>query len=229
MSGHSRTAANKVGPLILVALLSGGVASYDARGRLSAQPHTEQAPAGLATEVAAALSPGGVRAIVASTTLDFWFVKVLPLKEMSGTPTWSDAEEGALVGAVRVSAPFHDIRGRVIKPGVYTLRYGIQPENGDHLGVSPFRQFLLLSPASLDQDTAPRGHDGAIELSKRAIGGSHPGVWSIDPPVTNKALLATHVTELQHDAVIVEIPVQRGSQPPETMRFGIVLIGKIDA
>lgn len=170
-----------------------------------------------------------MRALAGSTTIDFWFVKVLALKDGTGAPTWSDAEEGALVGAVRVSAQFPDIRGRVIKPGVYTLRYGIQPENGDHLGVSPFRQFLLLSPAALDGDEAPRGHDGAIELSKRAIGGSHPGVWSIDPPVTDKALLSTHVTELQHDAVIVEIPVKRGSQPPGTMRFGIVLIGKIDA
>ncbi len=170
-----------------------------------------------------------MRAIAGSTTIDFWFVKVLPLKDGTGAPTWSDAEEGALVGAVRVSAQFPDIRGRVIKPGVYTLRYGVQPENGDHLGVSPFRQFLLLSPAALDGDGGPRGHDGAIELSKRAIGGSHPGVWSIDPPVTDKALLATHVTELEHDAVIVEIPIKRGSQPPATMRFGIVLIGKIDA
>ena len=183
----------------------------------------------MASAVAPALTPGGVRAIAGSTTIDFWFVKMLPLKDGTGAPTWSDAEEGALVGAVRVSAQFPDIRGRVIKPGVYTLRYAVQPENGDHLGVSPFRQFLLLSPAALDGDGGPRGHDGAIELSKRAIGGSHPGVWSIDPPVTDKALLATHVTELEHDAVIVEIPVKRGGQPPGTMRFGIVLIGKIDA
>lgn len=213
---------------VLVVLLGGSLAGVDARGGLSAQPHNEAVPAGLASAVASALTPGGVRVLAGTTTIDFWFVKALPLKAGSDASAWTDAEEGALVGAVRVSAEFPDIRGRIIKPGVYTLRYGIQPENGDHLGVSPFRQFLLLSPSALDGEGAPRGHDGVVELSKRAIGGSHPAVWSIDPPVTDKALFATHVTELQHDALIVEIPVQRGSQPG-TMRFGIVLIGKIDA
>ena len=56
--------------------------------------------------------------------------------------------------------------GAVIKPGVYTLRYGVQPDNGDHLGVSPHRQFLLISPAADDRNPAPQGHDGTVELSK---------------------------------------------------------------
>ena len=85
----------------------------------------------------------------AGTTLDFWFVTSLPL-QAGGAPSWQQTEEGTIVGAVRVSAVYRDIRGRTIKPGTYTLRYGIQPANGDHLGVSPFREFLLLSPAAAD-------------------------------------------------------------------------------
>jgi hypothetical protein len=151
------------------------------------------------------------------------------MKAGANAASWADVEEGSLVGAVKIPADFRDIRGRVIKAGVYTLRYGIQPQNGDHLGVSPFREFLLLSPAAADQDPAPRGHDGTVEISKQSIGGSHPGVWSIDPPVASGAALALHKTELGHDAVIMEVPVVRDGKPSGSLKFGLVLVGKIEA
>ena len=111
---------------------------------LSGVRHADPLPAGLAAPVAAKLAPGGVRAAVGVNTLTFWWVR------QAAAPAWSEMPEGTLVGAVKVEKDFRDIRGRVIKAGTYTLRYGIQPANGDHLGVSPFREFLLLSPASLD-------------------------------------------------------------------------------
>jgi hypothetical protein len=171
-----------------------------------------------------------VRVVAAKgpVTLDFWWVESLPVKG-AGAPSWEGVEEGALVGAVSVSAQFRDIRGRAIKPGVYTLRYGIQPQNGDHLGVSPFREFLLISPAAIDTDPAPHGHEGTVELSKQAIGGSHPGVWSIDPPVAKENPLQLHKTELDHQAVIMEVPIARDGKPAGTLRFGLVLIGLIEA
>jgi hypothetical protein len=163
-----------------------------------------------------------VRATVSGTQLDFWFVKSLPART---TPlSWSALDEGTLIGAVRVASDFRDIRGRQIKAGVYTLRYGLQPQNGDHLGVSPFRDFLLLSPASVDTDPAPPGHDATVAMSTKTAGGSHPAVWSIDPPVANAAPLSTHTTELGHKAIVVEVPA--ATTP---IRFGIVLIGKIEA
>jgi hypothetical protein len=197
---------------------------------LMATAHTGPVPDGLAKPVASLIAPGGVRVVVAKgpVTLDFWWVSGLPMKEGSA-PAWSDVEEGTLVGAVNITADFRDIRGRIIKAGLYTLRYGIQPQNGDHLGVSPFRDFLLVSPAAVDKDPAPHGHEGAIELSKQAIGGSHPGVLSIDPPVTNAAPLSLHKTELDHDAVIMEVPLTRSGKPAGTMKFGLVLAGRIEA
>ena len=197
---------------------------------LTATAHTTAVPEGLAKPVAALIAPGGVRVVVAKgpVTLDFWWVAGLPLKEGSAV-AWSDVEEGTLVGAVNIPADYRDIRGRIIKAGLYTLRYGIQPQNGDHLGVSPFRDFLLVSPAAVDKDPAPHGHDGTIELSKQAIGGSHPGVWSIDPPVANAAPLSLHKTELDHDAVIMEVPVTRSGKPAGTLKFGLVLVGRIEA
>lgn len=188
---------------------------------LSGTNHTDPLPAELAAPVAAALAPGGVRAQAGANALTFWWVKMLPIKP--GGP-WSEVPEGTLVGAVKIDKDFRDIRGRAIKAGTYTLRYGIQPANGDHLGVSPFRDFLLLSPAAVDADPAPKGHDGTIDMSKQTIGGSHPAVWSLDPPTTSEAPLTVHTTDLGHKALIVEVPAQGGA-----CRFGIVLVGKIEA
>jgi hypothetical protein len=194
---------------------------------LSATPHSDPVPSEIHSSLAGLLKPGGVRATVDAVTLDFWWSAGVPL---SGEGTaWAAVAEGTLVGAVRISGPFRDIRGRVIKPGTYTLRYGIQPDNGDHLGVSPHRQFLLVSPAADDRNPAPQGHEGTIELSKAAVGGSHPGVWSIDPPAATGPVLSVHKTELDHQAVIVEIPALRDGKPAGPLKFGLVLVGKIEA
>ena len=185
---------------------------------LSAARHTDAVPAELAAPIAAMVSSGGVRASVGANTLTFWFVKQLP------AASWSEMKEGTLVGAARIEKDFRDIRGRVIKAGTFTVRYGIQPANGDHLGVSPYREFLLLSPAKIDTDPAPRAHDALVEVSKEAIGGSHPAVLSIDPPTSTGAPLSVTTTELEHKAVVLEIPAAGGA-----LRFGLVLIGKIEA
>ena len=194
---------------------------------ITATRHTDAVPSEIQGPIAALLQAGGIRASVDGKALDFWFVKGLPV---TATAEWDKVAEGALVGAVRIAATFRDIRGKVIKPGVYTLRYGIQPDNGDHLGVSPHRQFLLLSPARDDKNPAPQGHEETVELSKGSIGGSHPAVWSIDPPAAGQeAVLSQHKTDLGHESLIVEVPATRDGKPEGVLKFGIVLVGKIEA
>jgi hypothetical protein len=180
---------------------------------LSGATHTDPVPTEIAAPVAARLAPGGVSATANGTAITFWWVKDLPGQ------AWADIPEGTLIGAVKFDAALPDIRGHVIKPGVYTLRYGIQPATADHFGVSPFRDFLLVSPAAIDSDPAAPGHDGAIALSKQTLGGSHPAVLSIDPPSASKQVpLDVYTTQLGHKALIVQVG---------QLKFGIVLIGKI--
>jgi hypothetical protein len=194
---------------MLVALLS--LVLTQAAG-LSGAAHSDPVPTEIAAPVAAKVAPGGVRATVSGTTITFWWVKDLP------GASWTDVPEGTLIGAVKLDADVRDIRGRVIKAGVYTLRYGIQPSNDDHIGVSPFRNFLLVSPAAVDTDPAARDHDGVIELSRQTLGGKHPAVWSIDPPAGKDAPLSVYTTDLGHKSLIVEVG---------KLKFGIVLIGRI--
>jgi len=179
---------------------------------LSGVKQTDPVPTEIAAPVAAKVAPAGVRATANGTAITFWWVADLP------GASWAEVPEGTLIGAVKLDADVRDIRGHVLKAGVYTLRYGIQPANDDHFGISPFRNFLLLSPAAVDKDPAAVNHDGAIELSRQTLGGKHPAVWSIDPPAAKDAALSVYTTELGHKSLIVEVG---------KLRFGIVLIGKI--
>ena len=179
---------------------------------LSGVKHTDPVPTDIAAPVAAKVAPGGVRATANGTTITFWWVTDLP------GAAWADVPEGTLVGAVKLDADVRDIRGHVMKAGVYTLRYGIQPANDDHFGISPFRNFLLVSPAAVDKDPATVDHVGVIALSRQTLGGKHPAVLSIDPPAAKDAALAVYTTDLGHKSLIVEVG---------KLKFGIVLIGKI--
>jgi len=179
---------------------------------LSGVKHTDPVPTDIAAPVAAKVAPGGVRATANGTVITFWWVTDLP------GASWAEVPEGTLVGAVKLDADVRDIRGRVMKAGVYTLRYGIQPANDDHFGISPFRNFLLVSPAAVDKDPATVDHDGVIALSRQTLGGKHPAVLSIDPPAGKDAALAVYTTDLGHKSLIVEVG---------KLKFGIVLIGKI--
>lgn len=69
-------------------------------------------------------------------------------------------------------------RGRV-KPGVYTLRYAQNPVDGNHQGVAPQRDFLLLAQTQADTSAANVARDELLALSRNALGTTHPTVWSL--------------------------------------------------
>lgn len=213
-----------------VLLVLGISAAGSAQPALTATPHTEPVPADVAAPLKPLIATGGARVKTGEATLDFWWVKALPANAASKEPTWALVEEGSLIGVVRVDARHRDVRGRSIKPGTYTLRYGVQPENGDHLGVSRYRHFLLLSPAAVDSNAEPAGHDGVIDLSKQTIGISHPAVLSIDPPTTTQQVLSLVKHEEEPlEGIVFEVPIAHGGKPAGALRFGLILLGKIDA
>jgi len=210
--------AHRVLGLILTVIICG--APVRANG-VTVAKHTNPPPPDVAAPVRALLAPGGATATVGANSIDFWWVRTL---ESKGND-WSDVAEGTLVGAMKVSAPLRDIRGRTMKPGTYLLRFALQPQNGDHLGVSPYREFLLATPAA--EDTAPQalGHDPAVELAKKSVNISHPAVLSLDPPVAGaQPPLSVTQNDAGHTAVVFEVPTAKGA-----LKFGLILVGLIEA
>lgn len=84
---------------------------------------------------------------------------------------------GELLGACVLPNEAQDYRDQPIAKGVYTMRYGLQPVNGDHLGVSTHRDYTLLVPAAKDQALEPLARKPLEEKSAEAAGTSHPAVF----------------------------------------------------
>jgi hypothetical protein len=94
--------------------------------------------------------------------------------------TLPDIPVGTLLGVIRFDGNGSDRRGQTMKPGVYTLRYGIMPMNDDHQGAAPQRDFLLLIPAAEDRDlSATPNFDTLVAMSRKASLTAHPAVLSV--------------------------------------------------
>ncbi len=142
------------------------------------------APSELAPAIRAALQNDGVKIVAAngSVVCEVWLRTAAP----SGPPatelgvTLKTIPHGALLGAIRFPGPGTDRRGLSIKPGVYTLRLSFFPADGNHQGIAPQRDFLLLSLAAEDTDlnAAPSFADLA-KMSAKASGTNHPASLSV--------------------------------------------------
>lgn len=149
-----------------------------------------------ALEKAAIAAPEEVPAAVRATLVDealrvsgpkgpmceIWLRKAIPAAAAPAQALgvgYGQIAPGALVGVVRILIPISDYRQQRVKPGVYTLRYALHPVNGDHMGISPLRDFLLLAPAALDADPAEITFEEAVARSKKTIGANHPSAWSL--------------------------------------------------
>ena len=109
-------------------------------------------------------------------------VPSLPVASQDKSIAFGMIAEGTLMGSIRFPSSAIDYRGTGIRPGVYTLRYALIPEDGNHSGVAPpQRDFLLLGPAADDTDPATVTRDQALDLSRKVTGMRHPTVWSLSP------------------------------------------------
>lgn len=154
---------------------------------ISVIAHTAE-PAGAppstgAPAVAGLLQKDGIRVLDGKkVVMELWFRSTQP----TGPKTTEDAisltniPQGSFVGVARFSEKGSDRRGQTIKPGVYMLRLGFFPPNGDHQGVAPQRDFLVLSRVEDDTDpnTAP-AFEALMTAARKASGTPHPLVLSL--------------------------------------------------
>jgi hypothetical protein len=113
---------------------------------------------------------------------EVWLRTTAPSGPKSGEDAVSlpTIPQGSFMGALRFPGRGSDRRGQTIKAGVYTLRYSTHPVNGDHQGVAPQRDFLLMVPAADDPGpTATPGFEDLVKLSTKASATPHPAVLSL--------------------------------------------------
>lgn len=152
--------------------------------------------------------------------VEVWLAKAIPA-EKKGATRGADftIPPTSLVGVIRFVKGGGDFRGQPIKPGVYTMRYNLQPEDGDHQGASPRRDHVLLAPVTLDTNpSAQLTYEAAVDLSRKASGTAHPSVLFLSMPESSAqfpSVKRSDNREILH--------VKSGS-----VGLGIVIVGKAE-
>lgn len=140
-------------------------------------------PLGIDPAIAATLQKDGIRVLDGKRVVcELWFRTSAPSgpKNTEDNISIATVPQGALLGVIRYPDRGADRRGQSLKAGVYTMRLSFFPPNGDHQGVAPQRDFLLLSPAAADKDPkANPGFDSLVDMSRKASGTPHPAVLSL--------------------------------------------------
>lgn len=163
-----------------------GAVSPAASADYSVAPLNQAPPSDeLGSSVAEQLAPTGLVVKSGKRTLcEIWPRKNWDVKaqfKQSNTVIYP-LEPGELIGVVRYARKAGDFRGQQIGKGVYTLRYALQPQDGNHIGTSDTRDFLLLFPAEDDQQAEPMSKEKMFSISPKAAGGTHPAMLSLLAP-----------------------------------------------
>lgn len=141
------------------------------------------AESGASDSLKKALEPKGYRVTLADGKVlcEIWLRNgVASGKNDAQGAAYTTLADSALVGVITFPQAATDFRKQGIKPGSYTMRYAVHPQDGNHLGISPIRDFLLLLPIAADQDANTKfKFEDLTTLSKKASGTNHPSPWSL--------------------------------------------------
>ena len=193
-----------------------------------------------ASEVSAAmgeaLQPDGVRLLDAGGKVLFEIWLPDPVGAKSGGYTPSDVlygtlEKGAWLGVLHCTSGGTDFRGQTIPPGTYSMRYHHVLQDGNHMGVSLYRDFVLLLPVAADTDIDELlSFAEVVALSAKVSGTNHPAVLSLRTPVEGKTAAQPEVVpdDVGHWVVRTGSRSRAEGGAEAEFPFAIVLVGQAE-
>lgn len=174
--------------------------------------------AGASDALKKALEPKGYRVTLAdgSVLCEIWLRNgVAAAKNDAQGAIYTSLADSVLIAVITFPRPATDFRKQPIKAGSYTLRYAVHPQDGNHLGISPIRDFLLLVPLSADQDPATKyKFEELTSLSKKTSGTNHPSPLSLVSPDGISAWPSVFEDENTHLVFAAKIKADSGSELP---------------
>lgn len=215
---------------LVLALTATTASAADASYKIA---ELKEAPPELSAEVTATLNKTGYRVEgSAGVICDLWLAKEVPLKPnfTPGLQVKYPFLPGQLIGAIRFPAKTEegDFRGQMIPPGMYTLRYGLQPNDGNHLGTSDVRDFALACPPKTDTDPARvEKIKDLFKLSAKAAGTTHPAVFLLTPaPEEPQPAPAVQFDEEKKQVIVTLKANGKDEDQVRVVPFSLVVVGK---
>jgi hypothetical protein len=213
--------------VVMVGLLW-SMAAFDARAASYKLETVSTVPEGLSASLKAVLDTQGYKVVNEQGTA---WCEVWMRKEIAnlGKPASPDAKYpalhlGQLLGVMKFDGAGADYRGQAIKPGLYTLRYCLILQDGNHLGASPILDFVLLIPAAEDtQDAdAVMSTDEVVALSRKAAGTNHPAIISLTSPPESVSAATLEKDDLDHWV----LKVKAQSKPAADLPIALIVVGR---
>ena len=134
----------------------------------------------VSAELAEQLAETGylVRKGTSRTVCEIWFCR-----QWTVEPGFKVTEErlypfspGQLIGLLHFKRRGKDFRDQSVSSGWYTLRFGLQPTDGNHEGTSPTRDFVMLVNAEQDKPDKKWDLKELLTVSADAAGSTHPAL-----------------------------------------------------
>jgi hypothetical protein len=223
-----RRSAHYLVPVAFAAVLclATSAAAQDYKAATTAVP----VPAEISSAVRTVLSP--VTTSIAGPNgpyCEIWLRSSVPAASQPSNAlgvSYGQMIDGELVGAIHFDVPVMDFRNQPVKPGTYILRYGLQPVDGNHQGVSDYRDFLLLTPATQDTSASNLNDNDMYVLSRKTTTTGHPSVWSLVPTDTAPTLLPATKQDSSDNTWTAYFKVAVGDSP---VTIGMIIFGHVAA
>jgi hypothetical protein len=155
---------------------------------------------------------------------ELWVRKSIPAqpnKDVEGV-VYPQLAESTMVGVIHFLEAATDFRGHPIPAGFYTLRYELMPNDGNHLGAAPNRDFLLAIPAGSDSDPAATfKFQELVSMSAKTSGAKHPSPLSL-VPADNAGSPAVSKDDQEHWTFTASMKLASG----EELRFALIVRGE---
>jgi hypothetical protein len=187
-------------------------------------------PEGVPSSLSVTLQSPGINILdqAGKTWCELWLRKELPKASQAAgaNAKYPDLHTGLMVGIMRFPSEASDYRGQTIKAGTYSLRYALIPQDGNHMGASPIRDFLLLTPAAEDSSgpDAEIAFDELMKMSRKTTGANHPGVILMGLPPESAEGSALFQDDMGHWIYKAQVPLK----PSGHLWLAIVVYGKTE-
>ncbi|MDA7510355.1 hypothetical protein N8633_00820 [bacterium] len=200
----------------------------------SIKPLDKAPPSSLGESIKAELSDKALVILQKDKPIyELWLRKELILKSPITSPAkaLTAVTQASLLGAITVVSDERDYRDDELYKGVYTIRFGLRPEDGNHLGTSDHLFFAVLIDAKNDQEL------GKIVKTKQLVKASsktsatdHPMILSLFPVTQSDAVTPSiHEPAPEHEAIRLSIPSKsQDGKNAGSVVFDLVVAGMAD-
>jgi hypothetical protein len=188
----------------------------------------KEAPKEIDTSIRGTLQPKSIQVLEGDKPIyEFWLASgaTVSAKPESAAKSLAALKPTTLLGVVIVAGDKRDYRNDELSGGVYTMRYGLQPQDGDHLGASDFPYFGVLIAAKTDTKLDGfSAQEPMLKASSKETSTGHPLILSLRPVSADDSGLPK-LTEPapEHQCVRIKIPAKGGGE----VVFDLVVKGKV--